>query len=168
MIMIKLDLNDAIAHTWIVGSNTAGKSNTLLYRLHLMAEEFQDDCPCAIIFIDPHGDAAINLVQSMKSWDNVTILDPNYGSFGLNPLELPKNIAGADRITTIQTQVEQLVGILWEIFKTDLQPAPRLIWIFRGALYYLESGAEPRECGLSHYLNLSIYCGNCCYIKLSR
>jgi hypothetical protein len=142
MTMIKLDLNDAIAHTWIVGSNTAGKSNTLLYRLHLMAEEFQDGCPCAIIFIDPHGDAAINLVQSMKSWDNVTILDPNYVSFGLNPLELPKNIAGADRITTIQTQVEQLVGILWEIFKTDLQTAPRLIWIFRGALYYLYTFPE--------------------------
>ena len=106
---IKLDLDDAIAHNWIIGSNGTGKSNTLLYQLRLMIERYQRERPCAVIFIDPHGDAAIRLAQSMTSWDKLTILDPSYVSFGLNPLELPKGVTGLDKKTVVQTQVEQLI-----------------------------------------------------------
>jgi hypothetical protein len=134
---IALDLSDAVAHTWIVGSNSAGKTTTLLYRLRSMAEDHQKELPCSVIFIDPHGDAAIGLAQSLGSWENLTILDPGYVSFGLNPLELPRGLDGEGRAAAVQTQVAQLESILWEVFEDDLQTAPRMLTIFRTGLYFL-------------------------------
>jgi DNA helicase HerA-like ATPase/predicted transcriptional regulator len=135
---LQLGLDDAIAHTWIVGSNTAGKSNTLLYRLRMMAEDYQGQRPCALVFIDPHGDAAMRLARSLGSWERLTILDPTYVSFGLNPLELPEGLGGGEeRAAAIQTQIGQLESILWELFRDNLETAPRMLTIFRTALYYL-------------------------------
>ena len=67
----------------------------------------------------------------------VTILDPTYVSFGLNPLSLPKGAEGANRVQMLQTQVEELSALLSDVFNTDAATAPRLMWIFKGALYYL-------------------------------
>ena len=118
---LSLDLDDAMSHNWIVGSNGAGKSNVLLYRLRLLAEETQKERPCALIFIDPHGDAAVRLAQALGSWDNLTIVDPTYVSFGLNPLELPSGLSASERTEAIQTQVGELEAILWELFKDNLE-----------------------------------------------
>src|SRR5437868_6087071 len=90
-----------------IGSTGAGKTNSLLYWLQRL---FTNRKGVALIFIDPHGDAAIDLVRSMhKSERNsrVTILDPMYVSFGLNPLSLPAG-ASANKVQITQTQVEKL------------------------------------------------------------
>ena len=67
----------------------------------------------------------------------MTILDPTYVSFGLNPLSLPKRAGGGNRVQMLQTQVEELSALLSDVFNTDAATAPRLMWVFKGALYYL-------------------------------
>ena len=67
----------------------------------------------------------------------MTILDPTYVSFGLNPLSLPQGADGANRVQMLQTQVEELSALLSDVFNTDAATAPRLMWVFKGALYYL-------------------------------
>ena len=37
----------------------------------------------------------------------------------------------------LQTQVEEFSVLLSDVFNTDATNAPRLMWIFKGALYYL-------------------------------
>ncbi|MGH9917504.1 MAG: TraM recognition domain-containing protein, partial [Nitrososphaerales archaeon] len=69
--------------------------------------------------------------------ERVTILDPTYVSFGLNPLSLPKGAEGRERIEILHRQVEELSALLSDVFHTDAATAPRLMWVFKGALYYL-------------------------------
>ena len=124
-----------IFHSLFIGSTGAGKTNALLYWLRRLF--FRGDI--ALVLIDPHGDAAIDLFRTIHETERhrVTILDPNYVSFGLNPLSLPPGLEGPARTQTIHTQVEQLSALLSDVFNTDASTAPRLMWIFKGALYYL-------------------------------
>jgi DNA helicase HerA-like ATPase len=125
-----------VFHALFIGSTGAGKTNALLYWLHRLFGNRKD---LALILIDPHGDAAIDLVRLIpkSERDRVTILDPTYVSFGLNPLSLPQGAEGADRVQVLQTQVEELSAFLSDVFNTDAATAPRLMWVFKGALYYL-------------------------------
>ena len=127
---------DVISHSLFIGSTGAGKTNALLYWLRRL---FSDRGDLALVLIDPHGDAAVDLVRvipkSMR--DRITILDPSYVSFGLNPLSLPAGAEGANKVQILQTQVEELSALLSDVFNTDATTAPRLMWIFKGALYYL-------------------------------
>ena len=43
----------------------------------------------------------------------------------------------ANRVQVLQTQVEELSALLSDVFNTDAATAPRLMWVFKGALYYL-------------------------------
>jgi len=135
-VQIPVDNKDVVFHSLFIGSTGAGKTNALLYWLRRLLFERKD---VALVVIDPHGDAAVDLVRSIPASerDKITILDPNYVSFGLNPLSLPPNLEGPARTQTIQTQVEQLSVLLSDVFSTDASTAPRLMWIFKGALYYL-------------------------------
>jgi len=131
-----VDDDDIIFHSLFIGSTGAGKTNAMLYWLRKLFTTRKD---VALVLIDPHGDAAIDLFRSIpkSERDRVTLLDPNYVSFGLNPLSLPPGLEGPARTRTIQTQVEQLSVLLSDVLSTDASTAPRLMWIFKGALYYL-------------------------------
>src|SRR5271157_1560723 len=131
-----IDEEDMVFHALFVGSTGAGKTNAVLYWLHQLFSNKKD---VAIVLIDPHGDAAIELMQVIpKSERNrVTILDPTYVSFGLNPLSLPKGVDAQNKAQVLQTQVEELSVLLSDVLNTDAANAPRLMWIFKGALYYL-------------------------------
>ncbi|MDG6903125.1 MAG: type IV secretory system conjugative DNA transfer family protein, partial [Nitrososphaerota archaeon] len=133
---VPVDDDDVIFHSLFIGSTGAGKTNALLYWLRRLFVERRD---VALVLIDPHGDAAIDLFRSIpkSERERVILLDPNYVSFGLNPLSLPPGLEGPARTQTIQTQVEQLSVLLSDVFSTDASTAPRLMWIFKGALYYL-------------------------------
>jgi len=128
--------DDMVSHSLFIGATGAGKTNAMLYWMHRLFMERKD---VALVLVDPHGDAAIDLVRSVPQGERrrITILDPEHVSFGLNPLALPPDTQGRDRVETIQTQVEQLSALLSDVFNTDVANAPRLMWIFKGALYYL-------------------------------
>src|SRR6267378_7114732 len=128
--------DDLLFHSLFIGSTGAGKTNALLYWL---ARLFINRTDLALVLVDPHGDAGIDLVRAIPKAlrDRVTILDPTYVSFGLNPLSLPPGAEGANRVQMLQTQVEELSALLSDVFNTDAATAPRLMWVFKGALYYL-------------------------------
>jgi len=131
-----IDHEDMLFHALFIGSTGAGKTNALLYWLR---EFFAKRKDVALVLVDPHGDAAIDLVRLVpkSERERITILDPTYVSFGLNPLSLPAGAEGANRIQILQTQVEELSALLSDVFNTDAANAPRLMWVFKGALYYL-------------------------------
>jgi DNA helicase HerA-like ATPase len=131
-----IDEEDVIFHSLFIGSTGAGKTNALLYWL---LKIFSDREDVALVLIDPHGDAAVDLVRVIPEplRGRVTVLDPSYVSFGLNPLSLPPGAEGANKVQILQTQVEELSALLSDVFNTDATTAPRLMWIFKGALYYL-------------------------------
>ena len=131
-----IDYEDMIFHALFIGSTGAGKTNALLYWLR---ELFASRKDVALVLIDPHGDAAVDLVRLIpkSERDRITILDPTYVSFGLNPLSLPAGAEGTNRVQILQTQVEELSALLSDVFNTDAATAPRLMWVFKGALYYL-------------------------------
>jgi len=122
-------------HALYIGSTGAGKTNALLYwLLRLFARE-----DVALVLIDPHGDAAFDLVRMIpeSERDRIALIDPDYVSFGLNPLSLPQGTDFTNRVQVLQTQVEELSALLSDVLNTDASTAPRLMWIFKGALYYL-------------------------------
>jgi DNA helicase HerA-like ATPase len=131
-----IDEEDIVFHALFIGSTGAGKTNAMLYWLHRLLGNRKD---VALVLIDPHGDAAVDLVRviprSERDW--ITILDPTYVSFGLNPLSLPNGTEGENRVQIIETQVGELSALLSDVLNTDATTAPRLMWIFKGALYYL-------------------------------
>ena len=131
-----IDQNDMVFHSLFVGSTGAGKTNAVLYWLNQLFSGKKD---VALILVDPHGDAAIELMRVIpkSEWHRVTLLDPTYVSFGLNPLSLPRGVDAQNRSQVLQTQVEELSILLSDVFNTDAATAPRLMWIFKGALYYL-------------------------------
>ena len=131
-----IDDEEMIFHALFIGSTGAGKTNAMLFWLRRLFSNRKD---VALVLIDPHGDAAVDLVRLIpkSERERITILDPTYVSFGLNPLSLPASIDGLNRVQILQTQVEELSALLSDVFNTDAATAPRLMWVFKGALYYL-------------------------------
>jgi TraM recognition site of TraD and TraG/Helicase HerA, central domain len=127
---------DMLFHALYIGSTGAGKTNALLYWLLRLFSNRKD---VALVLIDPHGDAAFDLIRLVpeSERERIAILDPNFVSFGLNPLSLPQGTEVTNRVQVLQTQVEELSALLSDVFNTDASTAPRLMWIFKGALYYL-------------------------------
>ena len=122
-------------HALYIGSTGAGKTNALLYWM-LRLFERKD---VALVLIDPHGDAAFDLVRTIPESERarVALIDPESVTFGLNPLSLPEGTQITNRVQVMQTQVEELSALLSDVLNTDASTAPRLMWIFKGALYYL-------------------------------
>lgn len=146
----ELTLNDLKSHSYILGATRTGKTNLQLFLMNcLYCKENQHEYPCAMIYIDPHGDASLELARMQENWEDLTILDPLYTTFALNPLELPPlPEAGApnymrERAMAVQNQVEQMSVVMREMFSTSADQAPRLMWMLKGALYYLYSGTDP-------------------------
>lgn len=125
----------------VFASNTrSGKSNALLYIMDYLAKDsVQKRLPSAIIFLDPHGEASFDLATRIPNIKRLFIFDPSYVSFALNPLELAPYKTKEEKSYLMQSQVAELATILKELFGTDTENSPRLMWIFRSALYFLFS-----------------------------
>lgn len=96
--------------------------------------------PPSLFLFDPAGDASIDLLRAIPraEWGSrVVVLDPQYVAFGFNLLSLPEGLTAEEKIDVLQTQVEEFSLLLSDVFNTDAANAPRLMWIFKGALYYL-------------------------------
>ena len=136
-----LDSNDMQFHMLIGGGTGSGKTNSVLYMLDLLfGKQYEEGATKPSLFLfDPAGDASIDLLRAIprSEWDRVTIFDPQYVTFGFNLLSLPENLDPADKPEVLQAQVEEFSAILSDVFNTDATNAPRLMWIFKGALYYL-------------------------------
>jgi DNA helicase HerA-like ATPase len=77
-----IDDVDVIFHSLFIGSTGAGKTNALLYWLRRLFIKRKD---VALVLVDPHGDAAIDLFRSIlrSERDRVILLDPNiWGAAG--------------------------------------------------------------------------------------
>ena len=136
------DSGDMLFHMLVVGGTGSGKTNAILYMLDFLhhRKEYEGGAVRPALFLfDPAGDAAIDLLRSIpkSEWRLVTVLDPQYVSFGFNLLSLPEGLDPADRPEILQAQVEEFSVLLSDVFNTDSASAPRLMWIFKGALYYL-------------------------------
>ena len=131
---------DVIWHTLMVGKTGSGKSNGIEY---WMLRLF-DRRDVAIVFVDPAGDAALDLVRRIdrKDWPRVALLDPREVTFGLNPLTLPPSSTPEERTEVMERQVDELSVLLSDVFNTDSANAPRLMWILKGALYFLYGGRD--------------------------
>ncbi|MDG6925482.1 MAG: ATP-binding protein [Nitrososphaerota archaeon] len=132
-----ISAEDMRFHALYIGSTGAGKTNALLYwLLRLFGRK-----DVALALIDPHVDAAFDLVRTIPESERgrVALIDPEFVTFGLNPLSLPEGMQITNRVQVMQTQVEELSALLSDVLNTDASTAPRLMWIFKGALYYLYS-----------------------------
>ena len=136
------DSGDMLFHMLVVGGTGSGKTNAILYMLdflHRRKEYGEGTSRPALFLFDPAGDASIDLLRVIPRSEGslVTVLDPQYVSFGFNLLSLPEGLDPADRPEILQAQVEEFSVLLSDVFNTDAASAPRLMWIFKGALYYL-------------------------------
>ncbi len=135
-----LTADDMVFHSLISGGTGSGKTNAVLYYLDLLFSKDWGGRPCPALFLlDPGGDASIDLLVSIpkSEWRRVVILDPQYVAFGFNLLSLPRGLAPEERTEVLQIQVEEFSLLLSDVFNTDAANAPRLMWIFKGVLYYL-------------------------------
>ena len=140
-----LDSDDMVFHMLVAGGTGSGKTNALLHMLDLLFnKKVEGRVPPSLFLFDPAGDASIDLLRAIPESERsrVVILDPQYVTFGFNLLSLPENLDPADRPEILQAQVDEFSALLADVFNTDATNAPRLMWIFKGALYYLYSFPE--------------------------
>ncbi|MEM3846751.1 MAG: DUF87 domain-containing protein, partial [Candidatus Parvarchaeota archaeon] len=130
--MNQLTDDDLKGHVFVLGSTGAGKTNFLLYTMDHIAKNMD----AAVIFIDPHGEASLDLARMEP---NVKVFDPYYLPFALNPLELGPYESKEERKLLIQTRVGELLITMADFFGVTVDQAPRLIWILRSGLYFLYS-----------------------------
>lgn len=52
-------------------------------------------------------------------------------------LDHPEGLTPEEKPEILQIQVDEFSALLSDVFNTDAANAPCLIWIFKGALYYL-------------------------------
>ena len=146
----ELTLEDLKSHSYVIGGTRTGKTNLQLFLLNcLYWRSNQQKYPSAMIYIDPHGDASLQLARMQDNWEDLVIVDPLYTTYALNPLELPplpktgsSNYRG-ERTMAVQNQVEQMSVVMREMFSTSSEQAPRLMWMLKGALYYLYAEIDP-------------------------
>jgi len=131
--MASLDSGSLKGHVFVVGATGSGKSTLLVYLMKFIHDKMKD---ASVIFIDPHGDASVQIASLVE---NPTLYDPIYAPFALNPMDLGKYEGESERTYLVQRRVSELVNMLNEIFGVEQTKAPRLLWIFRGLLYYLYS-----------------------------
>jgi DNA-binding MarR family transcriptional regulator len=133
-----LDSDDMLFHLLVVGGTGSGKSNAILFMLNHLFNRSEMTQPALFLF-DPAGDASIDLLRAIPSreWGRVVILDPQYVTFGFNLLSLPEGLTPEEKPEVIHAQVDEFSVLLSDAFNTDAANAPRLMWIFKGALYYL-------------------------------
>jgi hypothetical protein len=146
----ELTLEDLKSHAYVIGGTRTGKTNLQLFLLNCIhSKQNQQKHPCSTIYIDPHGDASLQLAKMQQNWKDLVILDPLYTTYALNPLELPplpdplSSTYTRERTMAVQNQVEQMSVVMREMFSTSSDQAPRLMWMLKGALYYLYAGTDP-------------------------
>ena len=155
--MPTLTEEDLIGHTMIVGASGAGKTNLLLYIMQHIAKGNR----AGVIFVDPHGDAALQLKATVPS---TTVFDPVYAPFALNPLDIGEYANKEERKVLVQRRVGELVNMMKDMFGVEQSKAPRLLWIFRGLLYFLYNISDTPTF-LDLYFLLSELLGNPAKVK---
>jgi DNA helicase HerA-like ATPase len=93
-----------VFHSLFIGATGAGKTNTLLYWLQRLSRDRRD---VALVLIDPHDDAATDLVRSIPSRGGrgSPSSTPPTSPSG-NPLSLPQNVELKVRVQVLHKQVE--------------------------------------------------------------
>ncbi len=127
--MATLTDEDFNGHMFIVGSTGAGKSNLLLYMMQHLASGGN-----TIISVDPHGDLALEQKGTIPQTE---VYDPILSPFALNPMDIGTFSGEEERKVLVQRRVGELVDMMKDLFGVEQSRAPRLLWIFRGLLYYL-------------------------------
>ncbi|MGC9145919.1 MAG: type IV secretory system conjugative DNA transfer family protein [Nitrososphaeria archaeon] len=132
--MVRLSDEDLMGHTMIVGATGSGKTNLLLYLMQRISKSAS-----SIIFVDPHGDASLQLKATVPS---ARVYDPVLSPFALNPLDIGYYSDDKERNVLVQRRVGELVDTMKDLFGVEQYRAPRLLWIFRGLLYFLYSVSD--------------------------
>lgn len=149
--------DDMLFHMLVVGGTGSGKTNAILHMLDLLHNKKYEEGrqrPALVLF-DPGGDASVDLLRAIPKpeWkDRVVILDPEYVTFGFNLLSLPEGLTPEEKPQVVQALVDEFSVLLSDAFNTDATNAPRLMWIFKGALYFLYT--FPRDPTLWELYNL--------------
>jgi DNA helicase HerA-like ATPase len=134
-----LDTNDMLFHSLIVGGTGSGKTNAVLYMLDLLFRKKAEGTPRPALFLfDPAGDASLDLLRAIpkSEWSRVAIIDPQYVTFGFNLLSLPEGLEASERPQVTHAMVDEFSVLLSDAFNTDASNAPRLMWVFKGGLYF--------------------------------
>ncbi|MGC8558509.1 MAG: helicase HerA domain-containing protein, partial [Nitrososphaeria archaeon] len=131
---MSLDEDSLSGHAFIIGATGSGKTTLLVYLIKYIRENISD---ASVIFIDPHGDASVQVASLVP---NPVLYDPILAPFALNPMDLGEY--SGERVLMVQRRVAELVNVLNELFGVEQSRAPRLLWIFRGLLYYLYSVSD--------------------------
>ena len=138
-----MSFGDLGRHTYCIARSGHGKSVLIRGLAHqLMTDEAQKVYPCAVIYIDPKGDDAMQMLREAETLDpeKVILLDPVRTGFSVNPLELPPYKDGEERVRVVNLYTGFVMAIVKEWYGSDLANAPRMTRIMErilDALYHL-------------------------------
>jgi DNA helicase HerA-like ATPase len=125
-----VSLDDLYRHFYCLGSTGTGKS-TLIKNVILGAFG-QGVCTWVI---DPHGDLAYDIVESVYAEDlrKVLLFDPIEVGFSLNPFELPKYEESDQREIMVERLIGEIVSFMKKLYG-ERYWGPSLNRIFQNAL----------------------------------
>jgi DNA helicase HerA-like ATPase len=125
-----VSLDDFYRHFYCLGSTGTGKSTLIK---NTVLDAFRQGI-CTWI-IDPHGDLAYDIVESVYPEDlqRVLIFDPIKVGFSLNPFELPKYKDSTEREIMIERLIGEIVSFMKKLYG-DRYWGPSLNRIFQNAL----------------------------------
>ncbi len=138
-----MSFGDLGRHTYCVARSGHGKSVLIRGLAHqLMTDEAQKAYPCAVIYIDPKGDDAMQMLREAETLDlgGAILLDPVRTGFSVNPLELPHYQSDEERVRLVNLYTGFVMSIVKEWYGSDLANAPRMTRIMErilDALYHL-------------------------------
>ncbi|WP_235033183.1 type IV secretory system conjugative DNA transfer family protein [Rubripirellula obstinata] len=147
--LVGLPIETLRRHVYVTGKTGVGKSSLML---SMMTANMRDNYGVALI--DPHGDLYLDAVaQTPKRRTNDLILfDPgsNQQLVPFNPLDVS---GGIDRGRIADGVLSAFV----KVFGLDAASAPRLLHIFRNALYTLVEQPEATLIGINRLLTDAQY-----------
>ncbi len=131
---IGLDVSSRKRHMMIIGATGMGKTTMLKYMLvqDLLAHH-------GLAVIDPHGDLASDLLRYVPAdrIDEVIYLDPAdiEHPVGLNLLELPNGLSGAELEMAKDFVTEAIISIFRKVFSDDDSGGHRIEYILRNTIH---------------------------------
>src|SRR5437870_12617313 len=105
---VVLSLENFSRHFYIIGGSRQGKTNLLATIAYYLASPANQKLfPCGLIIIDAHGDLGFQLPMMLRDWENLTVTDPWYVRFGMQPLQSMPPKTNDENSTQVQEQVSQ-------------------------------------------------------------
>lgn len=131
--LVGLTESERLKHLYVVGGTGNGKTTMLTYA---MVQDIRAGRGMA--FIDPHGDAAQELLKHIPKsrLDDVIYLNPMDIKYpiGLNLLELPEGLDEDDLLLEKERVTEAAVSVLRKVFSDDSASAVRIEGMLRNAI----------------------------------